>query len=469
MATPDQNPAAGTPQRDTSTGAEFLRAALFDKPAGDQPPPNGEEVPPPAPPSDEPQPAPRIEPKPLVLPGAGDPPPPAAPQPRPPQPPQISNPPVVEPPAPPPPVDYRSRYSPEKPADPLANLSEVAAPEPVPEVAPPEHLNESQNHAWAALRAQVSQARRDGEAMRTKYNTLVAETKKIQEERTSFGEKLNEKDREIESLRNEIGKLDLSRAPEFKEKYEKPIYDIRNDITRTLIDNGYQAEDAEKFADQVLDSEQQALPGLIGQLPTHVQGILMIKAQEAERLFDSRQHALDEWKTTQTGLAAVTTRGSALIEAQRRDGLVTKAIEMVRSLPASKGQIPAYQVTDTEFAADRDRHEQEFRAWVQEASPEMQFATMLEGFMAPKTYEMLDFYARENAALKQRLYGHRRAANPRVAAGEDTFRPPAPPEQPKDEPTLKRDGYSVQPDNGSSSTSMVRDMFDRAGMLPPGM
>lgn len=459
MATPDQNPAAGTPPTpaatepstptpDVGTGASFLRA-VFDQTG--------------APPT--PQPAPTepalAEPTPPIPQAPAQPvPPQPAPQPAPPQP---------NPAPAPQPNYYSNRYSNDAPADPLSSLAEIPAPAAQPDIQQPQNLSEQQNHAWAALRAQANQARREAESLREKYNEIVGLTKGIQQERSGFGEKLNEKDKEIENLRNEIGRLDLSRSPEFQEKYETPIVALRDDISRTLLDNGLTQADADSLATQIVQADLNDVPDLISQFPTHVQGIMMIKAQEADRLFDSRQHALDDWKTSQTGLAAVANRGSALIEAQRRDGLVTKAIEMVRSLPISKGQIPAYQVTDPAFVADRVSHENEFRAWVQESTPEQQYAMMLEGFMAPKTYEMLNTFAQENAQLKQALYGHTRAANPRVTVGDSTFRPPMPPAPPQQAPTLKTAGFSVQDDPGSRSQTLVRDIFRGMGAMPPGM
>jgi len=453
MTTPGQNPAAGSPQpADGQNGKAFLMNALF---GGD--PPDGQQNP------QEPQ-------VPATTPGEPSVSPAPAQSPSPTPTPQVPPVPVPPPEPVPEPAAYRfgDRYGADAPTSSLSNLMEIQAPEPTPEVQAPQNMNDAQNHAWAAMRAQMAQARKEAREYLAKYNGLVADTRKVLDEKTGFGEQLNAKDKEIESLRNEIGRMDLKRSPEFQDKYDKPIYAVRDDIARTLVDNGMKPDAANELAGQILDADRNRIPELVSELPNYAQGMVMIKAQEADRLFDARQHALDEWQTSQQGLNAVASRGSALMEAQRRDALVTKAIEMVKSVPMSKGQIPAYQVTDPSFVSDRDKHESDFRAWVQQASPETQYAMMLEGYMAPKTYEMLDHYAKENAQLKQALYGHARAANPRVSAGAPSWAPP-PPEPPKGAPTQKTAGFSVAEDSVNSGAALVGGIFRNAGIMPPGM
>ena len=418
MATPDQTPAAGTPQL-ANEAQSFVQTLLFPDPPAAQ---------------SAPQPVP----------------PPAAPAPQP----------VRQP------VDYSSRYAPPGAAqDPLASLQELPALAPEQQIAQPQNMSDQQNHAWAGLRAQANANRKAAEEYLRKYNELAAQTKKFQDERKGFGEQLNAKDQEIENLRNEIGRIDLSRSPEFQEKYEAPIFSVRDEITNTFVANGMTQRDAEELAGQVLSAGSDGFAEMVSQFPTHVQGIVAIKVQEAGRLFDERQHALDDWKTSQEGLAAVANRGSALIEAQRRDALAVQAIETIKTMPMDQ-RVPAYQVTDPEFVADREKHESEFKAWVQHAPAEQQYAAMLEGFMAPKTYEMLAEYARENAELKQALYNHTRA-NPRIVPSHSTFSnvPPAPPPQP---PTQRANGFTVQ-ETGTSATSVITDMFRQGGLLPPGM
>ena len=385
--------------------------------------------------------------------------------------------PVAAPPPPPAPapvaapLDFKSRYAPSGEPDPLANLQALPELAPDAPVADPQNMSEGQNHAWAALRAQSNANRRAAEDYRRKYNSLAESTRKIQEEHTGFGAKLNEKDKQIEALQNEIGRLDLSRSPEFQSKYDDPLRGVENDIARTLVDNGMQQSQANELARDIMLADRREVPGMLTELPPHAQGIIMISAEKAETLWNERESALENWRSSQQGLASVAQRGSAIEEAQRQSKLVDRAFEMIRLLPAGSGQIPAYQVTDATFVADRDAKEAEFRDWVVHAPEEQKYAAMLEGFMAPKTYEMLDHYARENAELKQALYSRTRVASPRIAPVSGGYVPPPPPPPPPQRaPTQKVDGYSVQEYDGNMAQSFVKGIFAQGGFpVPQGM
>ena len=452
MDTPVQ-PAGGEPgvhAASTGEGAAFLAEALGAQPAQQPAPqPAAPQIP------QNPQPAPGQ----AVAFVAQPPPPSVQPQPPPVQP----TPPAQPQPQPPPvqsapqPVDFTSRYSGQQPAqaDPLAGLQEAPALAPEVQVAAPQNMNEQQNHAWAAIRAQSNANRRQAEEFRGKYNQLVESTKKFQEERTTFGEQLNAKDKRITELENELGRMDLTRSPAFQQKYDAPIQSLCAEIAQTLEANGRSKEDANALAREVLSVDRSQVPGLIAQLPTHVQGVIMVKAEQADQLFAARDSALADWRSSAEGLAAVQERGDSLIAAQHSDKMAEAALGIIRSMPP-ESKPPAYQVVDPAFAADRDAQEHKFRAWVQQAPEEQKYAAMLEGFMAPKTYEMLNQVMLENRQLRQVLASRGRLAAPPVAAAP-AYVPPVVQAPPKP-PTVQADGYAQAP-SGSLAESFVRGMF----------
>lgn len=448
-----QKPEAGVTSANESEGASFLMNEVFGaQPAQPvQAPPAAQPVP--IPPAMEPAPQPVPippamepvpQPVPLVAPPAPQ--PPVAPQP------------VPVPAAPAPqPTDFTQRYAGQQaPADPLASLQ--AAPDLPPEqpVAPPQEMNPQQNHAWAAIRAQSSANRRMAEDYRSKYNQLVESTRKYQEEKATFGEQLNRKDAEIKALQDEIGRTDLTRSPEFQQKYDAPITALRDDVARTLADNGLAQDAAMDLAQRVLAAAPGERPELMRELPTHVQGILMVRSEEADRMFDARDAALADWRASAEGLAAVQERGSSVVAAQHVDKMATAAVDLIRAM-RPQDMPPAYQVVDPQFAADRDAQEQKFRAWVQQAPEEQKYAAMLEGFMAPKTYEMLEHTMRENEELKRALAAHGRLAAPPVSYMPSPA-PVAPPPPPPKAPTVSSAGYAQAPDM-SSAQAFVQQTF----------
>jgi len=353
-------------------------------------------------------------------------------------------------------VDFAARYAGQQPVDPLAGLTTAPdlAPEPV--IAQPQNMDVQQNHAWAALRAQATANRRAAEDYRVKYNQLVESTKKFQEERTGFGEQLNSKDAEIQRLQDELGRLDLTRSQAFRDKYDAPILGVRAEAAKALEANGYAAQDADALARDILSADPKERPALMRELPTHLQGILMIKAGESDSLFDARDAAISDWRTSSEGLAAAEQRGSAFVNAQHVDKMVEGALNVLRTMPP--GSVPpAYQVTDPVFAADRDAKEKQFRAWVQQAPEEQRYAAMLEGFMAPKTYEMLEQTMLENQRLRAALASHGRLSAPPVHGGAPAPVVLAQPPPPKP-PTVAENGYSEAP-AAPMAQDFVRQMF----------
>lgn len=320
-------------------------------------------------------------------------------------------------------------------------------------------MNEQQNHAWAAIRAQSNANRRQAEEFRGKYNQLVESTKKFQEERTTFGEQLNAKDKRITELEDEIGRMDLTRSPAFQQKYDAPIQGLCTEIAQTLEANGRSKEDAYGLAREILSSDRAQVPDLISQLPTHVQGVIMVKAEQADQLFAARDSALADWRSSAEGLAAVKERGDSLVAAQHSDKMAEAALDIIRRMPASS-KPPAYQVVDPAFAADRDAQEHKFRSWVQQAPEEQKYAAMLEGFMAPKTYEMLEHVMRENQQLRQILASRGRLASPPVSPSPGYVPPPAPP--PARQPAAQPGVYApTAAPTGSLASSFVASLFQR--------
>lgn len=441
-----QKPEAGVTSANESEGASFLMNEVFGAQPAAQPVQPAQSVQP-VQPAPAPQPAPQAVPPPVqqvpVQVAAPPPPPPPSP--------------VQQPVQPPPPVDFTQRYAGQQaPADPLASLQ--AAPDLPPEqpVAPPQEMNPQQNHAWAAIRAQSNANRRMAEDYRSKYNQLVESTKRYQEEKATFGEQLNKKDAEIKALQDEIGRTDLTRSPEFQQKYDAPIAALRDDVARTLVDNGLAQDAAVDLAQRVLAAAPGERPDLMRELPTHVQGILMVRSEEADRMFDARDAALADWRASAEGLAAVQERGSSVVAAQHVDKMATAAVDLIRAM-RPQDMPPAYQVVEPTFAADRDAQEQKFRAWVQQAPEEQKYAAMLEGFMAPKTYEMLEHTMRENEELKRALAAHGRLAAPPVSFAPSPAPVPPPPPPPQ-APTVRSNGYSQAPDM-SSAQAFVQQTF----------
>lgn len=443
MGTPSQvepqaAPASAVQSAEPVSGAAFL-TQMLDNMAGGQPTaapeqpvvqPVGGTTPPPVQPSVAPA-QPSLQPTAPVTP---------PPQPQSPVPPPAP----VTPPAP---TDYSTRYGGEAPsADPLSQAQQIPEiPEP-PSIPAPQNMDANQNHSWAAMRAQMNAARRMAEDFRTKYNQLLESSQKFQEEKVNFGEAMNKKDEEIKALQDEIGRTDLTKSPAFREKYDTPVYQVCDEISKTLMANGYEQQQADDFARQVIQASREELPNMLSELPSYVQGLIMVNADRADHLLADREQALENWRQSAEGLAAVEARGSAVVNAQKVAGYVGKALDIIHEMPVGNGKPPAYQVDEPTFVADRDAKENQFRAWAQNAPMEQLYAAALEGFMAPKTYEMLDQVMKENQELRQALAGRARVAPPITPAPATSVWGQPPPPPPPPTPTVKTAGFEEVPE-----------------------
>lgn len=363
---------------------------------------------------------------------------PQNPQPQNPQNPQPQVPPVVvpQPPQAPQPdvqaVSTVDRYSAQPPSDPLANLEHVADLEPVAEVQQPDNLGEKANYAFASLKSKYHAERKRAEELVAKYNALVDKTKGFVDEKAKFADVLNKKDSEIKQLQDDIGKIELSRSPAFREKYDAKLDAACAKVADVLERNGVAKEAAQEQAYGLLVASPEQLAESVANMPAMAQGEIGIIAREARGILSAREAELADWRKSQAGLEAVSAREGDIRYAQHVAEMADKGIAIIRSLAPDKGQVPAYAVTDPDFAAARDAKEAQFKDWLARAPEEQKFAAMLEGFMAPKTYEMLEQTMRENLALKQALAVRSGLANPKSVSVP--YEPPPPPPPKKEQP-----------------------------------
>lgn len=409
------------------SGASFAESLLSGIPRPAYAPPNPEAVNPQAP--AVPQPAPQ----PVQVPAVPPQPPAPTPEPAPQH------------------VSLSDRYSNASAADPMATLEKLPELQPEQQVAAPQNMPDNANHAWAAIRAQASQYRRQAEEFRNKYNEVVDGARKFADERKAFEDRIAALEKERVSLQDDIGRMDLTRSVQFREQYDKPILEVQSDIARTLIDNGIDKEQAVRAAEQIVTSDRDDVPQLLSNLPTYAQGIVMVAFDKADKLYAQREHAISEWRQTQEGLDQSSTRGRVIADARHTLELANDAINLVRSLPESKGMVPAFQVTEPTFAADREQKVDQFKSWVQNAPEDQRMAAMFEGFMAPKTYEMLDQVMRENLQLKEALASRSRLVSPPVNSWTPPAVPTQPPPPPPQAPTVATDGYSMAGGPGGAS------------------
>ena len=315
--------------------------------------------------------------------------------------------------------------------DPLKNLEAIPALEPLTDVAQPENLNDKANYAFAALKSKMHGERKRAEEILQKYNSLVEGTKGFVDEKATFANALNEKDAEIKQLQDDLGRIELSRSPAFREKYDAPLEQINAKIADVLQRNGVDQKVSVDLAYQLMSATPEQLGELIQDKPALAQGEIAIHVRDTQKLISEREAELEDWRNSQAGFDAVAQRQNSVQFAQHMDEMAGKAIQTLQSLAPEQGQVPAYAVVDPDFSRAREEKEAQFKQWLSRAPEDQRYAAMLEGFMAPLTYQMLQQTTVENMQLKQALSSRVGLMMPRSVPMAPTAPAPRPAEPPK--------------------------------------
>ena len=260
------------------------------------------------------------------------------------------------------------------------------------------------------------------EAVRKQYETYS-------QRENALAEKLTAAENRSHELEEEIGKLDLKRSPAFQQQYDLPLQQVQDEIAKILVDNGYQQDAAIQAANDIMMADANQVPEMVRELPSVVQGMVMYKHNDADALWARRSQAIDEWRTTQTGLSEVGARADAVQSAQHRADVASAAIDRIRSLA------PTMQWDAPEFVKRRDEAIEKAKAWYQTAPEDQIAAAAMEGTLAPFAYERMNALEQEVARLQQQLEASARLRNPTVTPYYPSVpivlppRPPTPPGQ----------------------------------------
>lgn len=283
----------------------------------------------------------------------------------------------------------------------------------------PETAAENVGHAFAAARAETKKFRDLAEQYRQQAEKMKADYESFAPRETAFAEKLTAEQNRSRELEERLGRLDLEQAPSFREKYDVPIKAVRDEIARTLAANGYQQQDADELAKQIVlgetAQEVAQLPG-VSELPSTVQGMLMYKFSEADGLWAQRGQALAQWRTTQQGLEQTTHREDAVTAAQRRLDLVSTGLDRVAKV------VPGMIWSDPEFAKFRESEVEKVKAWYGQASDDQIATAAVEGaVVAPFVYKLVDGLAKKVMELQGVIDTGHRVASPSTVP---YYRPP---------------------------------------------
>ena len=298
---------------------------------------------------------------------------------------------------------------------------------PIPEVPPeqqvrlPEGAPDNVGHAFAAARAETRRYRQLAEDMRRQLEAERAERDTFSKKEADLARQLTDAQRKYSELEDKLGRIDLTQSKDFQDKYDVPLQAVQDDIAKALVDNGIRSGDAESLAREIMLADDPT--SMMSELPAVTQGMIMYKLREANGLWAGREQALNEWRSTQAGLAEVSSRDGAVVNSQRRAELADVAFERIRP------KAPTLQWDDPDYNPRRDAAIEKAKAWYQQAPDDQVAAAAMEGFMAPFAYEVIDNLAAKVRDLQDQLAGRRQLASPPVSPYFGGSSYPAPPKR----------------------------------------
>lgn len=283
-------------------------------------------------------------------------------------------------------------------------------------------------HAFATLRyenkqltSQVSDLQKALEAEQAKN---AEEARKYQE----INQQLDEERRARVSVEDTLGRTNLAESKEFKARFDDKHDDVVRRLTEIIVDKTETTDPkkAEDFARGMLAAQDDEVLHAVDRLPSYVQGSIYNLVQEGRRISAERTEALEQWRTTQTGLTEAAARQRAADLSIRRQELADRAVAAI----SGAEYIPALYITEPEFVAARNKRLEDARAFVRTATEDDLANAAVEGILAPMNYELLEILRKENERLQGQLDAMMRTSSPMLRATPGSAPAPAKPAEP---------------------------------------
>ena len=296
----------------------------------------------------------------------------------------------------------------------------------------PEGLNDKANYAWKELRARERALRDQNAQFRAELDRITKEAQAVSDERVKFADELKQRDDRISKLTDELGKLDLAHKPEFREKYDKPLSAVSEQVAALLKDET-DIDDEQKLtetAGRLMEVNDSEFNRLVANLPASVQGSLLDKRRTFREITAARDHAISEWRTTQAGVDAAAEQNRVVERSERRRDMAERAIEFIKAKTPAEKRLSV--LSEAVYADDVANVDQSFRGFMQQAEEKDIAVAAYQGFLMPVVQRQLAYLADAANQWKAAYYRVRGMASPPVfPVGGGAQVPPAPPKQPE--------------------------------------
>jgi len=176
-----------------------------------------------------------------------------------------------------------------------------------------------------SLREQLKQAQ--SELMAAKSDSVdPAEVSKFKEEIESYKEK-------VEKLEADIGQLDLTKSPAFREQYDDKINQIGTKMVNLLTQEGVDQDESVQFVRRVIAEQRpSAREQLINDMAPGLSGTLAALGLQADEVVQARAVALQNWKETAAAMEETSIRKQTAQLSEKVEEYTQSALEEAKKL-----------------------------------------------------------------------------------------------------------------------------------------
>ena len=271
--------------------------------------------------------------------------------------------------------------------------------------------SEKAKSAWEIIRERERQSRHAAVQLQQQLAEAQKQAAAVADERQKFAEELKGRDERIRQLEEDLGKLDLSHRPEFRHQYDEPMAGVRDEF-RAALDAAAELDEPvlDENVDKLLSVSDSEFNRLVAQLDAAAQGSLWDKRRRFRELDVARSHAMQEWRSTQDGLARVDEQEQLTRRAQRMSELADSAIAFTqRTMPLDQRPTVLSEAT---YAGDVANADKQFRSFMQVANEEEVARVAYQGFLVPVMQRQVALLAEALESMQNAYYSLRGAGAP---------------------------------------------------------
>lgn len=153
------------------------------------------------------------------------------------------------------------------------------------------------------------------------------------EQVAALRQQIEAKDAELKKVSDEITKMDLTRSPEFKKRYDDRLNQLGGKAVQALVAEGVSQEEAVALIRQLVPEKRPSMrERAIGNVAPSLKGTVLAYMQQYDDVVQERTLALSKAKETAAAIDEAESRGRLAALSGRVDQVTDAAIEQAKTL-----------------------------------------------------------------------------------------------------------------------------------------